>query len=102
MLKKKYKVLIASTLFLLPFLILYLMFTIYPMVQGLYMSLYKWTIIRKMDFVGLANYQKMLSDSDFWGALKNTTFFVVVSTPYMVEVQRLLNRKSPILLIHLV
>jgi multiple sugar transport system permease protein len=84
MMKKKYKVLIASTLFLLPFLILYLMFTIYPMVQGLYMSLYKWTIIRKMDFVGLANYKKMLSDSDFWGALQNTTFFVVVSTPIMV------------------
>lgn len=88
--KKKYKILIASTLFLLPFLILYLMFTIYPMIQGLYMSFYKWTIIRKMDFVGFDNYRRMLGDPDFWGALKNTTFFVVISTPLMVVVALLL------------
>lgn len=95
---KKHKVVIASTLFLLPFSILYLVFTIYPMLQGLYMSFYKWSIIRKIDFVGLQNYQKMLGDSDFWGALQNTTFFVVVSTPTMVIIALLLalisNRKS--------
>ena len=46
------------------------------MLQGLYMSFYKWSIIRKIDFVGLQNYQKMLGDSDFWGALQNTTFLL--------------------------
>ena len=95
---KKHKVLIASTLFLLPFLILYLTFTIYPMIQGLYMSFFKWSIIRKISFVGLQNYQKMLGDSDFWGALQNTTFFVVISTPVMVVAALILalicNRKS--------
>ncbi len=97
-LRNKYKILIANIFFLLPFLVLYLTFTIYPMLQGLYMSFFKWTIIRQLDFVGLANYQKMLSDSDFWGALKNTTFFVLLSTPFMVIIALLLalvaNRKS--------
>lgn len=97
-LTKKSRILIANIVFLLPFLILYIMFTIFPMIQGLYMSFFKWTIIRKMDFVGLTNFQKMLVDSDFWDAVKNTTFFVIISTPFMVATALLLalisNRKT--------
>jgi multiple sugar transport system permease protein len=54
--------------------------------QGLYMSFHKWTLIRKMAFLGLGNYQKMLGDSEFWSSLQNTTFFVIISTPLMIGV----------------
>lgn len=70
--------------FLLPFLIAYLIFTIYPIFKGLEMSLYEWTLVQKMDFVGFKNYQRMLSDPQFWRALWNTTLFVILTTPTMV------------------
>nr|WP_144923352.1 sugar ABC transporter permease [Paenibacillus bovis] len=70
--------------FLLPFFIVYVIFTIFPIIKGLEMSLYDWTLIRKMDFVGMANYQKMISDQYFWRTLWNTTLFVILTTPTML------------------
>ncbi|AMQ06233.1 carbohydrate ABC transporter permease [Sporosarcina psychrophila] len=70
--------------FLLPFFIAYLVFTIFPIFKGLEMSLYDWTLIRKLEFVGLDNYQKMLGDPHFWKTLWNTTLFVILTTPAML------------------
>ena len=70
--------------FLLPFFIAYVVFTIFPIFKGLEMSLYDWTLVRKMEFVGLENYQKMFTDKHFWRTLWNTTFFVILTTPTMV------------------
>ncbi|UJF36285.1 sugar ABC transporter permease [Paenibacillus hexagrammi] len=75
---------IKAFLFLLPFLILYILFTIFPMIKGLQMSLYDWTLIKKMDFVGLGNYVTMLHDAGFWRGLWNSTLFVILSTPTML------------------
>ena len=73
-----------AILFLLPFFIAYLIFTILPIFKGLEMSLYDWTLVRKMDFVGLENYSKMFRDPHFWRTLWNTTLFVILTTPTMV------------------
>lgn len=70
--------------FLLPFLIAYVIITIFPIFKGLEMSLYDWTLVRKLEFVGFENYQKMFGDPHFWRTLWNTTFFVILTTPTMV------------------
>ncbi|MBT2216006.1 sugar ABC transporter permease [Virgibacillus dakarensis] len=70
--------------FLLPFFIAYLIFTIFPIFKGLEMSLYDWSLVRKLDFVGLENYKKMFTDPHFWRTLWNTTLFVILTTPTMV------------------
>lgn len=75
---------ILAFLFLLPFLAVYAVFTIFPMIKGLQMSLYDWTLIKKMDFVGFNNYIAMLQDANFWRALWNSTYFVILSTPSML------------------
>jgi multiple sugar transport system permease protein len=75
---------LQALLFLLPFLILYLTFTIFPIFKGLQMSLYKWTLIRKMDFLGLGNYNTLIKDPKFWESVWNTTYFVILSTPTML------------------
>ncbi|NOU90628.1 ABC transporter permease subunit [Paenibacillus sp. LMG 31460] len=75
---------ILAFLFLLPFLAVYVVFTIFPMIKGLQMSLYDWTLIKKMDFVGLNNYIAMVKDANFWRALGNSTYFVILSTPSML------------------
>ncbi|MFW5737258.1 MAG: carbohydrate ABC transporter permease, partial [Halanaerobium sp.] len=59
-------------------------FLIYPAIRGFYMSLHKWTIIRKMDFIKFDNYTRLFNNPSFWGAVRNTLFFVAVSTPAIV------------------
>lgn len=48
------------------------------------MSFFDWTLISKLDFIGLSNYRELISDPDFWKSLWNTTLFVILSTPTMV------------------
>lgn len=70
--------------YLLPFFLAYVVFTIFPIIKGLEMSLHDWSLVRKLDFIGIENYQKMFSDPHFWQTLWNTTKFVIYTTPTMV------------------
>ncbi|MFD1849337.1 carbohydrate ABC transporter permease [Oceanobacillus bengalensis] len=70
--------------FLLPFFIVYMIFTIFPVIKGLEMSFYDWSLIGKLDFVGLENFTVMFSDPFFWRSLWNTTLFVILTTPTMM------------------
>ncbi|QMV41056.1 carbohydrate ABC transporter permease [Cohnella cholangitidis] len=89
---------LLALLFLLPFLAVYITFTVWPMIKGVEMSMYKWTLIKKMKYVGFDNYTRMLSDNDFWASLWHSTIFVILTTPTMVILGILLaliaNRKS--------
>ncbi len=81
---KKRKTFLVAMAFILPFFILYTVFTIWPVVQGFYVSLHKWGLMGKLKFVGFDNYTKFIGDKNFWGALKNTTFFTLITTPMLV------------------
>lgn len=69
---------------LLPFV--WRCFTIYPVVQGVWVSLNKWNLMGRQKFIGAENYVKMFSDAKFWTMLKNTCFFTVVTSPLIVVV----------------
>ena len=71
-------------IFILPFFILYTVFTIWPVIQGFYVSLHKWGLMGKQDFIGFDNYAKFIGDKNFWGALWHTTFFTLITTPMLV------------------
>ncbi len=91
---------LAAGLFLLPFLIFYCVFTIFPLLQGVYMSFHKWTLMGIKTWIGFGNYTKFLGDKFFWEALWNTTYFVILSTPLMIFVALglalLANRNTPL------
>ncbi|MFB5660478.1 carbohydrate ABC transporter permease [Alteribacillus sp. HJP-4] len=70
--------------FLLPFLIAYLLFTVYPIFKGMQMSFFEWTLIEQQEFIGFDQYTRLFTDPNFWEAFRNTTLFVVLSTPGMV------------------
>lgn len=70
--------------FLLPMTILYVLFMIYPILKGVYVSLHNWNLIRCMDFIGLDNYKQVFTDSNFYHSLGNTVMFVVISVPLIV------------------
>lgn len=72
---------ISGYLFILPFLIFYLTFTFYPLLQGFIISFYKWNITGNKVFIGLRNYKDLLSESMFWEALWHTFMYVIISTP---------------------
>jgi multiple sugar transport system permease protein len=73
-------------LFLLPYLIFYLWFMLYPIYKGFIISLHEWAIGVEPEFVGLKNYAVMLKDRHFWEALWHTVYFVILSTPSLVVV----------------
>lgn len=67
--------------FLLPFLLLYLGFTVWPLIATAYYSLFDWDGIRPLDaFVGLGNYAAVLTDPLFWLSLRNTLLFALANT----------------------
>jgi multiple sugar transport system permease protein len=73
-------------LYLAPFLLFFIVFQIYPIFQGLYVSLTKWDLSSPPRFVGLANYAGLLRDTLFWTALRNTSLFVLLNAPLAVVV----------------
>lgn len=57
---------VQAYLFLLPFLIVYVIFIIYPVLQAAYMSMFKWDLLAPHlnKFVGIKNYTEMLWGDD--------------------------------------
>jgi len=74
---------IIGTFFVLPGLISYFGWTIYPIIKSFSMSFYKWNINPDIPpvFVGIENYRKLFQDDLFWSALKNTIMYVLVTVP---------------------
>lgn len=73
-------------LFLVPYLLFYIGFMFYPILKGFIISLNEWSIGVEPEFVGLKNYAVMVKDGNFWEALWNTIYFVLISTPALVVV----------------
>ena len=72
---------VAAYMFLLPFLIFFVGFVIYPMFMCVYTSFFDATMGREDIFVGFQNYKDLFNDPVFWTALWNTLIIVVVSVP---------------------
>ncbi|MCV2369633.1 carbohydrate ABC transporter permease [Roseateles oligotrophus] len=69
-------------LFIAPWLIGFLAFTVGPLLYSLYMSFFDWPLMGGERFVGLQNYQRVLfQDDDFWEALGVTARFALLYVP---------------------
>jgi raffinose/stachyose/melibiose transport system permease protein len=68
---------ITHALFILPNLILYSLFSVFPIFYGIYYSLTNWNGIRRnFQFVGIANYARMFGDSRFVRAIRFNSGYV--------------------------
>ena len=72
---------IAGYLFMLPFLLYFVGFVVYPMFMCIYTSFFDATMNREDIFIGFQNYVDLFNDPVFWKALTNTLIIVVVSVP---------------------
>jgi len=71
---------ITIFLFLLPAVVLFVVFVLYPILQSIYYSLFNWKGFGPaVDFVGLENFKNILSDKAFLKGLTNALLIVVFS-----------------------
>ncbi|HBS29602.1 MAG TPA: lactose ABC transporter permease [Phycisphaerales bacterium] len=86
----------SAYLLLGPFLALFALFTVYPIVKSFVLSTQQTFGPGTTAFVGLDNYGAILRDPLFWRALSNTTVFtlgsVFVQLPMSLGLAMLLNR----------
>jgi ABC-type sugar transport system permease subunit len=67
--------------FLTPFLVLYLAFTLWPLVATVYYSLFDWNGTGPPStFVAGENYAELIADARFWNAVVNTLIFTLGNT----------------------
>lgn len=73
-------------LFLLPWLLTFVFFWLYPFLFSLYLSFTDYSLLNTStaEWIGMAHYQKLLSDPLFWTALKNTIVFCLVTIPVTI------------------
>jgi len=63
--------------FLLPTFILFCVFTVYPLLRGLYLSFFDWSGgSETMNFIGFGNYKDLMNDDIIPTAIKNDYFLV--------------------------
>lgn len=80
--------------FVAPALIAIAVFFVIPVVSALFLSLTDFDIYALADlsnlrFVGLQNYERLLTNPLFWGAMKNTVWFGVLGVPLTIAMSLL-------------
>ena len=70
--------------YLAPALFFVLVFTAYPLVEMAWMSLHNWSLITPPTFVGLANYRRAFSDTQFWVSFLFTLKYTALITPVLI------------------
>ncbi len=73
-----------------PYLLHFGLFVAFPVVFSVVLTFHDWNIISPMQYVGTANYERVLKDRLFWQAILNTLRFLVVHIPLQIAVALLL------------
>ena len=69
-------------LFASPWIVGFLVFTLYPLVMSIYYSFTSYNVVQPAVWVGLNNYRVLFfEDPLFWKSLYNTLYFTVFSVP---------------------
>lgn len=72
---------ITGYLFISPFILGFLIWFLIPALIALYLSVHKWNMISAPQFVGLENFQRLLSDPLVPQSLKATFLYTIISVP---------------------
>jgi multiple sugar transport system permease protein len=70
--------------FVAPFLIVFLLVFIAPVVYSVYLSLFRDQLIGGTAFVGFENYLELFGDAQFWEGFGRVTLFLLVQVPIML------------------
>ena len=73
-------------LFLLPGLLVYTYFVVYPIIDSAVLSTYSWTTLANRTFVGFDNYISTFQSTLFWKSVRNSLIFMVATTVLQVAI----------------
>jgi len=75
---KKYRI---AYLWISPFFIIFGIFWAFPIGFSFILGFYKWELLGKKNFIGLANYIYLFHDEYFWITFKNNLYYWVIVVP---------------------
>ncbi len=73
-------------LFLLPSMLLLLIFVLWPMLYSMVLSFYEWNPLKDNIFVGLRNYKELFHDKLWWISVWNTLYYIVLNVPLIIVI----------------
>lgn len=77
----------AGVLFILPSMLIFSIFVFVPLIMSFIYSTQTFNMMfSNIKFVGISNYIKLIGDSRFWNALKNTVYYTACIVPLQVIV----------------
>jgi len=71
---------IAGLLFVLPAMALVTVFFLIPLGMTVWMSFHDWPLMGAAEWSGLHNYELLLKDRRFWGAMEFTFWYTIIAT----------------------
>jgi len=77
--KKKFD--LGPYLYILPALIIIIVFRLIPIVLSFIVSFFDWSITGVGEFIGFSNYSRLLHDPEFWQSMLNTFYLVIFVVP---------------------
>ncbi|NKE10421.1 MULTISPECIES: carbohydrate ABC transporter permease [Kocuria] len=54
-------------------------FLIWPLIRGIWLSFTNYNLLTPAEFVGLANYRRLIADPIFWDSMKTTVYYVLLN-----------------------
>jgi multiple sugar transport system permease protein len=72
---------VIGWLFILPAVVGFSVFYLYPALRVFVISLSDWNLLRAPRYVGMANYIKLANDPDFWRSVRITVLYVLYNIP---------------------
>jgi ABC-type sugar transport system permease subunit len=80
---------LSPYLFIAPFMLIFILFMGYPVFYSFYLSFHKvvdyYDMFGGMKFVGLENYRKLMTDTQFWWSIAMTFYYYVFFTGIIAE-----------------
>lgn len=75
-----------GALFVAPFSLMFLLFTLVPLAYAIYTSLFTTRLVGGTVFSGLSNYQTILDSGQFWGGMVRVLIFAAIQIPVMLAI----------------
>ncbi|MDR9857164.1 sugar ABC transporter permease [Paenibacillus sp. VCA1] len=75
---------LKAIIYLIPFLVPFAVFYLWPVLRGAWMSLHVWGIQGMEKYAAFANYKKILTNPDFYTYLWHSLYFVLLCAPTVI------------------
>ncbi len=79
----------APYVFICPFVLLFVIFFVYPIISTVIMS-FEEILPGQVEFLGLKNYEKLFSDRSFWIAIRNSVVYMVLTLILLIPIPMVL------------